>query len=63
MAVFKLRNNKKLTKQDIQTLEDLMWNQLGTTSDYEKEFGDMPVGKLVRKIVGLDRVAANEAFL
>lgn len=62
MTVFKLRNNKKLTKQDIQTLEDLMWNQLGTTSDYEKEFGDMPVGKLVRKIVGLDRVAANEAF-
>lgn len=62
MAVFKLRNNKKLTKQDVQTLEDLMWNQLGTASDYEKEYGDMPVTKLVRKIVGLDRVAANEAF-
>ncbi len=62
MAVFKLRNNKKLTKQDIQTLEDLMWNVLGSASDYEKEFGDMPVGKLVRKIVGLDRIAANEAF-
>ena len=62
MAVYKLRNNKKLTKQDLKTLEDLMWSELGSASDYEKEFGDMPVGKLVRKIVGLDRVAANEAF-
>ena len=39
-----------------------MWNQLGTPSDYEEEFGDMPLGKLVRKVVGLDRQAANEAF-
>lgn len=62
IAVYKLRNNKKLTKQDLKTLEDLMWSELGSASDYEKEFGDMPVGKLVRKIVGLDRAAANEAF-
>ena len=39
-----------------------MWNELGTNADYEKEFGNMPVGKLVRKLVGLDRQAANEAF-
>lgn len=62
MVIYKLRNNKKITKQDLKTLEDIMWNQLGTASDYEKEFGDMPLGKLVRKIVGLDRQAANEAF-
>ena len=62
MAVYKLRNNKKLTKQDLKTLEDIMWTELGSVSDYEKEFGKMPVGKLVRKIVGLDRSAANDAF-
>ena len=62
LAIFKLRNNKKLTKQDIETLESIMWNELGTNADYEKEFGNMPVGKLVRKLVGLDRQAANEAF-
>ena len=39
-----------------------MWNQLGSHEDYKKEFGEMPVNKLVRKIVGLDRQAANEAF-
>ena len=62
LAIFKLRNNKKLTKQDVETLESIMWNELGTNADYEKEFGNMPVGKLVRKLVGLDRQAANEAF-
>lgn len=62
MAIYKLRNNKKLTKADLKTLEDIMWSQLGTHSDYEKEFGEMPVNKLVRKIVGLDRQAANDAF-
>ena len=62
MAIFKLRNNKRLTKQDLIYLEDLMWKQLGSPADYEKEFGKTPVSKLVRKIVGLDRQAANEAF-
>lgn len=61
-AIFKLRNNKKLTKQDLKTLEELMWRQLGTHEEYKKEFGDMTVNKLVRKLVGLDREAANEAF-
>ena len=37
-------------------------DKLGTPADYEKEFGAMPINKLVRKIVGLDRQAANEAF-
>lgn len=62
IAIYKLRNNKKLTKKDLKTLEDIMWTKLGTHADYEKEFGDMPINKLVRKIVGLDREAANEAF-
>lgn len=62
MAIFKLRNNKKLTKQDLKTLEELMWKKLGSRDEYIKEFGDTPVNKIVRKIVGLDREAANEAF-
>ena len=30
--------------------------------DYTKEYGDTPVGILVRKITGMDQQAANEAF-
>lgn len=62
MAIYKLRNNKKLTKEDMKTLERIMWEELGSKAEYEKEYGDTPVTKLVRKIVGLDRGAANEAF-
>ncbi|MFD0619697.1 DEAD/DEAH box helicase family protein [Paenibacillus sp. GCM10027629] len=62
LAIFKLRNNKPLNQLDLQTLERILWEDLGTQSDYEKEFGDTPVSKLVRKMVGLDRTAANEAF-
>ena len=62
LSIYKLRNNKKLTKQDIENLEDILFSKLGSPSDYQKEFGDTPVTKLVRKIVGLDRLAANEAF-
>lgn len=62
IAIYKLKNNKQLTKQDLKTLEEIMWNELGTQADYEKEFGKMPVNKLIRQLVGLDRVAANELF-
>nr|WP_147535946.1 DEAD/DEAH box helicase family protein [Bacillus marasmi] len=62
LAIHKLRNNKQLTEQDLRTLETILWNELGTKDDYEKDFGDTPVTKLVRQIVGLDPQAANEAF-
>lgn len=62
LAIYKLRNNKKITKQDVETLEEILFSQLGNEADYEKEFGKTPVTQLVRKLVGLDRGAANEAF-
>ena len=62
LAIYKLRNNKKLTKQDIETLERVLFNELGSKEEYEKEYGKTPVTQLVRKILGLDRNAANEAF-
>lgn len=61
-AVYKLRHNKKLTEADLHSLEDILWKVLGSREDYEKEYGDTPIGTLVRKIVGLDREAVNEAF-
>ncbi|MDF2612348.1 MAG: helicase, type site-specific restriction-modification system restriction subunit [Clostridia bacterium] len=62
LAIYKLRNNKQLTKDDIKTLERILWQELGSKAEYQKEYGDTPVSKLVRKLVGLDRGAANEAF-
>jgi type I restriction enzyme, R subunit len=62
MVIYKLRNNKKLSKEDIKHLENIMFTELGSQSDYQKEFGDTPVTKLVRNMIGLDREAANAAF-
>ncbi|TCL76423.1 type I restriction enzyme R subunit [Hydrogenispora ethanolica] len=62
VAIYKLKNNKPLTKQDFMTLEQILWGELGTKEEYQKEFGDTPLSILVREMIGLDRQAANEAF-
>lgn len=61
-AIYKLRHNKALTEDDVKALESILWTELGTREDYERDFGDTPVTRLVRQIVGLDPQAANEAF-
>ena len=62
LSVHKLRNNMRLTEGDLKTLEKILWEELGSKTDYEKEYGDTPIGRLVRRIVGVDRNAVNEAF-
>ncbi|MBS5713154.1 MAG: DEAD/DEAH box helicase family protein [[Eubacterium] rectale] len=62
LSVYKLKNNKKLTETDLKELERILWTELGSKEDYVKEYGETPIGRLVRKIVGVDRAAVNEAF-
>jgi len=62
IAIAKLRTNKPLTSTDIETLEGILWGEIGTKEDYESEYGEKPLGEFVREIVGLDMNAAKEAF-
>ena len=62
VVITKLKTNKPLSSNDISTLEDILWNELGTKDDYEAEYGTKPLGEFVREIVGLDMNAAKEAF-
>lgn len=62
LSVYKLRNNKKISEADLKALEKLLWEELGSRTDYEKEYGDTPIGRLVRSVVGVDRGAVNDAF-
>ena len=62
LVISKLKTNKPLTKSDVKELERILWNEIGTRQDYEKEYGDKPLGELVRSIVGLSMEAANDAF-
>lgn len=62
LAVYKLRRNKRLTPEEFAELERILWEELGTKEEYRKEYDDTPVGRLVRKIVGVDREVVNAAF-
>ncbi len=62
LAIYKLRNNKPLSENDIKYFEKVLWNKLGTKTDFEKEFGNKPLLSIVSSLVGLDPKAANELF-
>jgi len=62
LVIAKLKSNLPLTKTDIETLEGILWSEVGTKNDYEAEYGEKPLGEFVREIVGLDMNAAKEAF-
>ncbi|MDX9872022.1 MAG: type I restriction-modification enzyme R subunit C-terminal domain-containing protein, partial [Clostridia bacterium] len=61
-AIAKLKGNEPLTGKDVRSLEDILWNELGTKEQYDAQYGKTPLGELVRSIVGLTQKAANEAF-
>ena len=62
IAIAKLKTNQPLTSTDVKTLEQILWQEVGTKQDYEQEIGTKPLGEFVREIVGLDMNAAKEAF-
>lgn len=62
IVIAKLKTNKPLSEFDVQALEEILWNEIGTKEEYEKEYGKKPLGEFVREIVGLDMNAAKEAF-
>ena len=61
-VIAKLKSNQPLTAEDVKSLEDILWSEVGTKEDYEAEYGQKPLGELVREIVGLDMNAAKAAF-
>lgn len=62
IAIAKLKTNKPLSQNDIQSLEKILWSEIGSKEEYEAEYGQKPLGEFVREIVGLDMNAAKEAF-
>ncbi|MBO4308591.1 MAG: DEAD/DEAH box helicase family protein [Clostridia bacterium] len=61
-VIAKLKSNQPLTAEDVKSLEAILWSEVGTKEDYEAEYGQKPLGELVREIVGLDMNAAKAAF-
>lgn len=61
-AIARLKGNESLSLADVRSLENILWNELGTKEQYAAQYGATPLGELVRSIVWLDQRAANEAF-
>ncbi len=64
ITIRRLKNNEPISETDIKALEDILFAEDGPIprEEYEKIYGETPLGLLVRSVVGLDRMAAKDAF-
>lgn len=58
-SISKLYHNKKLTSDDMLALEKLLWEKLGSKADYQSHYENKAIPRLVREIIGLDRVCQS----
>jgi type I restriction enzyme, R subunit len=63
LVIDKLHKNIPITPKELQLLESFLFNEeLGTKEEYENEYGDQPLGKFIRSVVGLDIAVVNGLF-
>jgi type I restriction enzyme R subunit len=63
-SIDKLNKNIPITEADLKALEDILFTDEAAQNkqQFEKEYGDRPLGVFIRSIVGLDIKPAQEAF-
>ena len=62
VIVWKIRHNIRLTEQDKENLEKILFEELGNNKKYAETFGDTNIIKAVRNIVGLDKNVVSDIF-
>lgn len=64
ITIYKLKMNIPVTKAELQELERMLFEQgdIGTKETFVKAYGEQPLGKFIRSIIGLDANAAKDAF-
>lgn len=64
VTINKLRSNEPITSDELDALEQMLFDgeERGTKEDFIKEYGEQPLGRFIRTIVGMDIKAANDAF-
>lgn len=61
-VIIKLHMNEPLNQEDIEELQRIFWQEVGTLDEYKAAYNLKPLQTLVREVVKLDRTAANQAF-
>ena len=62
VIVWKIRHNIRITEQDKENLEKILFEELGNNKEYAETFGDTNIIKAVRNIVGLDKNVVSDIF-
>ena len=63
LVIDKLHKNIPITPKELELLESFLFNdELGTKQEYEREYGDQPLGKFIRSVIGLDIEVVNKLF-
>jgi len=63
LVIHKIQNNIQITHEELSLLEKLLFDgSLGTYEDYRREYGEMPLVKFIRSLLGLEKAAVNQLF-
>jgi type I restriction enzyme R subunit len=63
LVIYKIQNNIQITGEELHLLENMLFSGgVGSKAEYQKEYGNMPLGKFIRSLLGLDKTAANQLF-
>ena len=64
LTIDKLTRNQPITPSELEALEQILFTEdvAGSQEQLQQEYGEMPLGKFVRSILGLDVQAAQAAF-
>ena len=64
LVISKLKSNQHITDAELEKLQSILFDggDRGTYQHYKEIYGDQPLGKFIRNIVGLDRATLQEAF-
>ena len=60
--IMKIKSLIPLNTADVEELQRLLWQELGTKEEFEEAAKGKSLGAFVRKIVGLDQMAINKLF-
>lgn len=61
-TIHKIRNLEQIDIKDLRELERVLWEELGTKSEYEKTTDIDNLAAFIRSIVGIEQDAINEKF-
>ncbi|HAS47239.1 MAG TPA: type I site-specific deoxyribonuclease [Microscillaceae bacterium] len=64
LTIRKLMHNEAITASEITSLEQILFDgdERGTRAEYIKAYGEQPLGKFIRGILGMTQEAAQAAF-